>query len=61
MDIVKNSFASEHVFHIILFYMPSYDFKAYHNMIITGYNFLLPHIFALQVHETLSDHRCFYP
>ena len=61
MDIVKNSFTSEHVFQIILFYMPSYDFKANHNMIITWNNLLLPHIFALQVHETFSDHWCFYP
>ena len=61
MDIVKNSFISKHIFHIILFYMPSYNFKAYHNMIITRNNFLLPHIFAFQVHETFSNHRGFYP
>ena len=61
MDIVKNPFASEHILHIILLYMPAYDFKADHNMIITRYNFFLPQILALKVHEAFSDHRCFYP
>ena len=61
MDIVKYTFTSEHVLQIILLYMPAYDFKANHNMIITRHNFFLPQILALKVHETLSDHRRFYP
>ena len=61
MDIVKDPFTSEHILRIISLYMPTYDFKADHNMIITRYDFFLPQISALKVHETFSDHRRFYP
>ena len=44
MDIVKDPFTSEHILRIIPLYMPAYDFKADHNMIITRYNFFLPQI-----------------
>ena len=61
MDIVKNPFISEHILHIILLYMSAYDFKANHHMIITRYNFFLPQILALKIHEAFSNHRRFDP